>query len=225
MDHSEAIDGKFTERYLLGELTPAQRDQFEEHYFDCAICADDVQTGAVFVDTTRALLREGPISEETASSSKSAFARYGIPFQSAAFAFVALLCVVAYENVVTIPGLKAHSSETQGVRVPEILPAVSLLGMGARAATTPVAAPLAQDFVVEMEIPGGPEFTGYVCQILDNSETVKFTVPIGQEQAKNEIRLAIPASALSAGSYKLAVLGEKAGSAPQQLVQYSIQIH
>jgi hypothetical protein len=236
MDHSEAIDGKFTERYLLDELTPAQRDQFEDHYFDCVICADDVQSSAVFVDSARALLREGPGSEETASLGKSAsalyenrsgFARYGVPFQSAAFAFVALLCVVGYENVVTIPNLKAPSSDsrTTGIRTPEILPTVSLLGMGARAATTPVAAPLAKDFVFEMEIPGGPEFTGYTCEIRDHSQTVKYTVPITQEQAKDTIRLAIPASALSAGSYKLALLGEKTGAAPQQLVQYSIQIH
>ena len=31
------------ERYLLGELTDAERDQFEEHFFDCSACADDVR--------------------------------------------------------------------------------------------------------------------------------------------------------------------------------------
>jgi len=223
MDHSEAIDGKFTERYLLGELTPAQRDQFEEHYFDCAICADDVQTGAVFVDNARALLREGPVSEETAfSGNKSAFARYGMPFQSAAFAFVALLCVMGYENVVTIPNLRAHSS---GVRAPEILPTVSLLGMGARAESNPVAAPAGKDFVFEMEIPGGPEFTGYMCEIRDAANVLKYSVPVGTADAKDTMRLSIPAAALSAGNYDLIVLGEKPGGATQKLVQYPVQIH
>lgn len=223
MDHNQAIDGKFTERYLLGELTPAQRDQFEEHFFDCAICADDVQTGAVFVDNARALLREGPVSEEAAFSGKpGAFAHYGLPFQSAAFAFVVLLCVVGYQNVVTIPGLHSRGS---GVSVPEILPTVSLVGMGARAEANPVPAPVAKSFVLEMEIPGGPEFSGYVCEIRDASDVLKYSLPVKSDEAKDTVRMAIPATALSAGNYKLIVLGEKSGAAPQKLVQYPVQIH
>jgi hypothetical protein len=224
MDHTQAIDGKFTERYLLGELTPAQRDQFEEHFFDCAICADDVQFGAVFVDNARALLREGPISEETATSPhKSVYARYGLPFQSAALAFVVLLCVVGYENVVTIPNLK--SSRAAGVRAPEILPTVSLVGMGARAESNPVGAPVARDFIFEMEIPGGPEFTGYLCEIRDQADTLKFSVPVSTQQARDTVRLAIPAGTLPAGNYKLLVTGEKPGGAQQKLVQYPVQIY
>jgi hypothetical protein len=224
MDHTEAIDGRFTERYLLGELTPAQRDQFEEHFFDCASCADDVQTGAVFVDNARTLLREQPISEETAiSSNKSVYARYGLPFQSAALAFVALLCVVGYENVVTIPDLKkAHSS---GISAPEVLPTVSLLGMGSRAASNPVSAPLAKDFVFELEIPGSLEFTSYACEIRDQAGTVKFNVPVTTQQAQETVRLAVPSATLGAGTYKLEVIGEKAGGAEKELVQYPIQIH
>lgn len=225
MDHTQAIEGKFTERYLLGDLTPAQRDQFEEHFFDCAICADDVQFGAVFVDNARAVLREGPVSEETAASShhKPAYARYGLPFQSAALAFVVMLCVVGYENVVTIPNLKS-SAAAGGVRTPEILPTVSLVGMGSRAATNPVEAPVARDFVFEMEIPGGPEFTGYLCQIRDQSNALKFSVPVSQREAQDTVRLAIPAGTLPAGNYKLKVAGEKSGGSQQELVQYPIQI-
>ncbi len=223
MDHNQAIDGKFTERYLLGELTPAQRDQFEDHFFDCASCADDVETGAVFVDNARALVREGPISEEAVSSRRQgAFARYGLPFQSAALGFVVLMCVISYQNVVTIPSLKAHST---GVSAPEILTAVSLVGMGARAEANPVAAPGAKDFVFEMEIPGGPEFTGYRFEIRDQADTLKFSVPIAAAQAQDTIRLAIPAGTLAMGAYKIIVLGEKPGGAAQELVHYPIQIH
>ena len=223
MDHTEAIEGKFTERYLLGELTPAQRDQFEDHYFDCAVCADDVESGAVFVASARALLREGPVSEETAFSGKqSAFARYGLPFQAAAWAFVLLLCVTGYENVVMIPNLKAHSS---GVLVPEILPTVSLVGMGSRAASNPVAAPAAKDFVFEMEIPGSPEFSGYLCEVRDAAGALRFSVSVDAEEAKEMVRLAVPAKALTPGAYNLVVLGEKSGAGPQKLVQYPVQIH
>lgn len=223
MDHNQAIDGKFTERYLLGELTPAQRDQFEDHFFDCASCADDVQTGAVFVDNARALLREGPISEEAATSSKpGAFARYGLPFQSAALGFVVLLCVMGYQNVVTIPGLKVHTS---GPSAPKILKTVSLVGMGARAEANPVPAPAAEDFVFEMEIPGGPEFDGYKLKIFDQAGTLKYTVPLATAQAQDVVRLEITAGTLPADTYKLVVFGEQPGGAEKELTHYPVQIH
>jgi Putative zinc-finger len=223
MDHTEAIQGRFTERYLLGELTPAQRDQFEEHFFDCAICAEDVQAGAVFVDSARALVRGGPFPEEAASSiTQGAFTRFGVPFQAAAWAFVGLLFVAGYENIVTIPKLRAHSVS---VRAPEILPAVSLLGMGARAEANPADAPALKDFMLELEIPGGPEFTDYVCEIRDAKGQLKFSIPVTVEQAKDTLRLAIPGSTLSAGNYEVVVLGERPSNPSKKLTQYPVFIH
>jgi hypothetical protein len=35
MDHLEAKRIQAAEKYVLGELTPALRDEYEEHYFDC----------------------------------------------------------------------------------------------------------------------------------------------------------------------------------------------
>ena len=46
MDHSEAVRLMATERYLLNEFTPAQKEEFEEHFFGCQECALDVRMGA-----------------------------------------------------------------------------------------------------------------------------------------------------------------------------------
>jgi hypothetical protein len=54
MDHSQAVSTMATERYLLGEMTERERDAFEEHYFDCAECAEDVRAGALMADGARA---------------------------------------------------------------------------------------------------------------------------------------------------------------------------
>jgi anti-sigma factor RsiW len=35
MKHEEAVQQLAIERYLLDELTPELREQFEEHLFDC----------------------------------------------------------------------------------------------------------------------------------------------------------------------------------------------
>src|SRR5580700_639342 len=56
MDHDAVVRQKMTERYLLNELDPEARDEFEEHYFDCAECAADVHAGAVFVEQSKVVL-------------------------------------------------------------------------------------------------------------------------------------------------------------------------
>ena len=71
MDHAEAVQTNATERYLLGELNAAEVDAFEEHYFDCMSCADDVRTGVQLLDGGRQLVRE-PASTKTAVVSMAA---------------------------------------------------------------------------------------------------------------------------------------------------------
>jgi len=58
MDHAEATATHATERYLLGELSAAEADAFEEHYFDCAECADDLRVGVQVMSGGRSLARE-----------------------------------------------------------------------------------------------------------------------------------------------------------------------
>src|ERR1700686_3861484 len=60
MDHDMVVRQKMTERYLLDELEPAARDEFEEHFFDCKDCAVDVRAGALFVEQSKVVLAEKP---------------------------------------------------------------------------------------------------------------------------------------------------------------------
>ena len=43
MEHTEAVKTKAAERYMLGEMPEPEAESFEEHYFDCAVCANDVR--------------------------------------------------------------------------------------------------------------------------------------------------------------------------------------
>ena len=58
MDHNGAIRLQAAVKYVLGELSQAQRDEYEEHYFDCAECAVDIKALATFADTAREVLRQ-----------------------------------------------------------------------------------------------------------------------------------------------------------------------
>ncbi len=45
MTHEEAVMTMASERYLLDEMADTERDAFEEHYFTCPECAEEVRSG------------------------------------------------------------------------------------------------------------------------------------------------------------------------------------
>jgi hypothetical protein len=58
MDHETAVRTSATERYFLGELTGQDQDGFEEHYFMCPECAEDVRALTVFAANAKAVFRQ-----------------------------------------------------------------------------------------------------------------------------------------------------------------------
>ncbi|HTC94663.1 MAG TPA: zf-HC2 domain-containing protein [Terriglobales bacterium] len=60
MTHFEAIEGRLAEGYLLGELTTEQREQYEEHYFGCPGCVEEIRWGAMFLANARRVLWKLP---------------------------------------------------------------------------------------------------------------------------------------------------------------------
>src|SRR5579864_3409163 len=102
MDHDEAVRQKATEKYLLDELEPELRDQFEEHLFDCQDCALDLRSGAMFVEQTKVILAESP-AVSVARVPVTAAAKPGwLAWLRPAFAvpvFALLLVVIGYQNL------------------------------------------------------------------------------------------------------------------------------
>ena len=43
MEHIQVVTDMAAEKYVLGELQNGEREQFEEHYFSCPKCAQDVR--------------------------------------------------------------------------------------------------------------------------------------------------------------------------------------
>jgi hypothetical protein len=50
MDHLQAVKTLAMERYLLEEMSPEERESFEEHYFSCLECAEDARAAASMQD-------------------------------------------------------------------------------------------------------------------------------------------------------------------------------
>src|SRR5688500_6709788 len=103
MTHTEAVRSEAAERYLLDELSEAERFAFEEHYFECSECAEGVRMGAVMRDGVRAgLLPDGRVTSiSDGSGRKSSRPAIGwrtsvlVPWAAAA----ALALVAGYQAV------------------------------------------------------------------------------------------------------------------------------
>jgi hypothetical protein len=58
VDHQSALDRNLTERYVLGELEAVESAEFEEHFFECVACAEDIRLASALVASVKAVLRE-----------------------------------------------------------------------------------------------------------------------------------------------------------------------
>src|ERR1035437_1990573 len=56
MDHLSAVNDRSAERYLLGEMSGSEAEQFERHYFECDECALAVEAEEGFVANARPVL-------------------------------------------------------------------------------------------------------------------------------------------------------------------------
>src|SRR5262245_40943991 len=66
MEHSEAIDMKAAERYVLGDLSVSEVEEFERHFFDCPQCSEELRMLSVLQENARAVFVEpipGPRAE------------------------------------------------------------------------------------------------------------------------------------------------------------------
>src|SRR5262245_13756837 len=113
MTHEQAVSTFASERYLLEEMTEPERTVFEEHYFSCAECADDVRIGAMMSDGARAGLMDQRadqrnVTDMTASAAwrrKAAAPRRWYQSAAVPWAAAAALAIVAgYQTFVGTPG-------------------------------------------------------------------------------------------------------------------------
>ena len=147
MDHNEALQCQACEKYLLGELSPAQRDAFEEHYFSCAECAIQLRSAADFLGASCEILAANPVQQNKPDAALAP-RRWFSWFMQPAFAvpaFALLLLVIGYQNFVTIPGYKQAAA-------PRVLPMHSLI-------TANTLGDESLHFIVPADQPFGPMWT------------------------------------------------------------------
>jgi hypothetical protein len=217
VEHLQAIQLKAAERYVLGELPSDLREQYEEHFFSCAECAEEVNLAAAFVENSRASMGSEPVmppvrlpaaaaQRPAASSWLGALLRpsFAVPV------FAALLLLVAYQTFLVIPRLKGTATQSVAAfgSTPQALASFSLITADSRGGEplTVTVAP-GQPFSLYFDIPPDGHYSSYVCELQDAASKTEFSLNISAEQAKNAVQLLIPSSSLGRGKHMLVVRG------------------
>jgi len=228
MDHDMVVRQKMTERYLLDELDPVARDEFEEHFFDCKECALDVHAGALFVEQSKVVLAEK--SELVAAAlpptaSVGAVPRWLTWFRPAMVVpvMVMLLIVIGYQNLVIYPQLR------QALNNPQVLPWASVnvgtWGSGGPVITTRPG----EGFLLFVRIPPESGYSHYTAELYNPGGKLEWslTIPVvsGKEtSSQDQWPVQVPGANREAGSYTLTVRGVTAAGESKDIGHTSFEL-
>ncbi len=225
MNHEQAIQDMATERYLLDELTPELRDAFEEHMFECQECALDVRAGNVFMVEAKAQLPAIAAQAAPQEPVRTAPARPKKPWWSiltmpafAAPVFAALLGVIAFQNLSTIPSLRSEATE------PRIIAPSSLHADTRGAEPTVVQADRKQGASVLIDLPQQPGYSSYGIDLYDPQGKRIWTQTVTSPQA-GTLSLSIPGKGLEQGAYTLNLAGISPQGARTELGRRVLDVH
>jgi putative zinc finger protein len=228
MDHNEAVGQNATEKYLLDELDPNLRDQFEEHLFDCQDCALDVRAAAMFVEQTKVLLAESPAAVEVrvpvsgADESKRSSDRGWFAWLRPAFAvpvLALLLAVIGYQNLVTYPHLLRAANE------PQIGPwaSVNVSTRGSSEREIVKTQP-GEGFTLLLNLPPDQTYATYTLELYNPAGKLQWAGRIPAFSPDDRRSIYVPGAGLEQGNYTLVTTGVTAAGESSKIESKLIEV-
>lgn len=207
MDHNQAIQLQVAVKYVLGELSQVQREEYEEHYFDCAECAVDLQALATFADTTREVLRQEKASAPAADRAplRGGWLRWLQPV-TAVPVFAALLLIVAYQNTVTIP--RAREEAASGAAQLFVSSRAPKMAVTRGGEEVKLSVRQNESLPLKFDFTPAPTFDAYVCQLQDEAGRSILQLRVPGSFTNKELNLVLPANRIKPGRYTLVFSGD-----------------
>lgn len=195
MNHDDAMNSMAAERYILDELEPSERDAFEEHFFECTMCADDVRDSAKFaagVRTSDARVKVLPAAR----------------FNWWAVAASVFAAALGYQSLVVVPQMRmAMNKQTQPAPVMRLAAETVVLEPQSRGTSVRVTVRRDEAVPFTVAIPNSDPHALYICEILDDANHVRASVRVPGEEASDPVPLVVPPGRLFSGDYKLVIRG------------------
>ena len=193
MTHDE-VGALAAERYFLHEMPDDEREAFEEHYFDCVVCANEVQSVYALHDSVRASALCEPA--EVVVHPAARWRMYVAPLAAAASLAIG---VVAMQVAVVAP----TQTQLATARRPFVPAEYKLEDLrGANRETVNSREP--NELKVDIPTDIGP--APYTCSIVDaHGQPLAGPFTVTAERAANYFPIDVPAGALKPGEYKVRV--------------------
>ncbi len=209
MDHAEAEQSQAVERYLLGELTGPEREAFEEHYFACPKCAQEVLAGETLGANVRAVLA-GRATADLRIPRPGRLAWLGTPPPKVAWAAAALFAVVAgYQGLVVTPRMETQLSELASPQpvARHVLRPLTRAGEMIRIAAQP------RGFVtLALPLDVLPDFERLAVEVRDRGGATVARIETAVPRRPGEpLEVLMPARRLPPGAYTVVVYGWRGG--------------
>lgn len=220
MDHTRAVRNHAATRYLLGQLPEDESAAFEEHFFTCRECAEQVAADEVFAANLRAALSErvaerDPFWVRTAAGIRAMLedSRITAPL---AFAACLLLAVVIYQNAFVTPRLREQAALLEN---PSAIPAVALkLARSDDRFAIPKGSPV---WLAYFMLNKANAFPAYRCEISRVDGGVVAAREFKRPEPGQPVYLFLPSAPFPNGSYRFRVRGAGADTV---LAQYEVDL-
>ncbi|MEK6374635.1 MAG: hypothetical protein AABO58_18275 [Acidobacteriota bacterium] len=173
-------------------MTNEERDDFEEHYFDCAVCAEDVKAAIAIRDGSLAFVE--PVIVDPVIPFEQRRRRLPASFAAAAAVAVALL---GWMQFGVVEPLRSAVAEAREPYTPKTYPLENLRGTRIEVANSTSGAQLDVDTSAVAGHPGP-----YTCRIVDAQNRphgAAFT------SSADDQKIVIPPKGLKPGDYTIRV--------------------
>jgi len=211
MQHIDADRTLAHERYLLGEMSSVEIEEFEEHLFVCQECAEAVKTGVAFADNAHAVFRDEALAGRQPAVQQRVVVRWWqkltFPVLAPTFAALLLLCGAGYQRLVVISRLQNQLAQATATQA---LPAFALHAVSRGSAPAIVVPADARSFSLYFDV-ASESASGYSCEVRDASGAARSSIHVPPPKPGEPVYLLLDRVKLPAGDYTLVVKTEAPG--------------
>ncbi|NOT87473.1 MAG: hypothetical protein HOP03_04750 [Lysobacter sp.] len=199
MDHATAMRKAIAESYALDELSEEERSEFEEHFFTCPECAEDVRSLATFIGDIRNALGKRSMGRRLTGAAR----RLRLLILPIAAATVLLLGAAVYQTVVTVPQLRQDLARAQALQATSW----HFLSV-ARSDPAEIRVGAQQRMIgLRLSRTGYESPTRYRVDVRDAEGAQVLSSFVAAPAAGDELQLLLPVSGLGSGRYAVELSG------------------
>lgn len=201
MTHQEAAQSGAVERYLLEEMTPDEGLRFEEHYFTCPICAEEIAMGQDFIEGVRELYPQNDSNRAKTMSPEPKAPWWKRIFTTPILIpAMLILLVVDVRNILSIGALKSQIAALSAPQAATLITAHEEEERGALSTIN------TQAVTVRFPLPDGPVYPFYRIDVA-HGDKLAFSKVLPAPSSENGLALTLNKKLIGAGYFDASIFG------------------